>query len=629
MPQAARPSPSDQKLRFGDFLVDLNAGKLYRNGAPVPLQEQPFQILAILVQHAGKVVTREGIRRHLWSDDTFVDFDNSLNTGISKIREALQDSAQDPLYIETLPRRGYRFIARVENFAPNVVPLQSQGRLQPKYHLQPARGELKAEQSQDTGAAQTSPSVDRPPLLISRVQSLAVLPFENASTDPDADYLSEGIADSLINSLSQIGTLRVVSRSTSFRYKGRHCYPQPVGRELGVQAVLTGSVLQRGDSLLVTAELVDVETDSQLWGEHYKRKFADIFEIQENIASAICEKLVLRITGQDRKNLVAKRYTENREAYQDYLKGQYFFSKWTDVSLKTSLKYFQRAIERDPEYPLAYIGLAQFHNYMSTLEFASPIETMPKSLAAATRALELDSSLAEVYNYLAFYRFSYAWDWEGAAELFERAVQLRPDFVLTRLWRCLFCCAIRNLEQAVKASETVITLDPLSPNSYYFASIPRYLARDFGVALQYSCKALELDADFSWAHWMQGLIYEEQGLFEQSIAAHQKAVDCSGRLMRMRCSLGHAYALAGKAEQAERIISELAESAKHSYVPAFAFATVYLGLHDFDNFFEWLEKAFAERSYWLVFLNVEVKYDPVRSQPRFRDIIRRLKFPTV
>jgi TolB-like protein/DNA-binding winged helix-turn-helix (wHTH) protein len=632
MPQAAKSSSTNHNLRFADFVVDLRAGNLQRDGVPVRLQDQPFQILTLLAQNAGEIVTREELRRHLWPADTFVDFDNSLNTAINKIREALGDSAEDPLFIETLPRRGYRFVALVERLRTNVVAIHAQRSTQVQdsdsgYLVTPSdRSQGGDAEGTGTIATGTSPSV-RLSSGSRCLESLAVLPFENTSGDPDAEYLSDGIAESLMNSLSQVGTLRVVSRSTAFRYKGRQAAPQAVGRELGVQAVLTGRLVQRGESLHVAAELVDVETDSQLWGEHYNRKFSDIFEIQESIATAISEKLVLRMTGRERKTLLVKRYTENQQAYQDYLKGQYFFSKWTEQGMKKSFEYFHRAIERDPAYPLPYIGLAQFHNYMSTLEFASPIETIPKSLAAATRALELDSSLAEAYNYLAFHKFSYAWDWAGASELFERAIALRPDFVLTHLWRCLFFCAIRNIPEAMKASQTVIALDPLSPNAYYFASIPHYLVRDFDTALQYAHKALELDATFGWAHWIVGLVYEEEHKFERAIAAHRMAVETSGRLTRMLCSLGHVYGLVGRTSEAEAVVSELGGRARVNYISAFAFATVYLGLRDFDKFFEWLERAFAERSYWLVFLDIEIKYDTVRSDPRFQDLIRRLGFP--
>lgn len=617
MPHTSQPKRSRKNLKFADFEIEPLAGVLRQNGTRIRLQEQPFQVLVLLLERAGEVVSREELRHHLWSSDTFVDFDNSLNAAINKIREALGDSADAPRFIETLPRRGYRFLARVEK----------PGGSQP---IQPATG------AADRGGAALGrlltvipgfqgKTLDR--RATGRLESIAVLPFENVSGDRESEYLSDGIAESLMNSLSEIKEIRVVSRGTAFRYKGRLADAQSVGRELGVEAVLTGRVLQRGDDLLVGVELVDVAMDAQLWGHQYNRKLSDIFNIQEDISSAISEKLVLRLTGQERKKLAFRRYTENREAYQLYLMGQHFFYKWTEQGMRKSEECFQRAIEKDPNFALAHAGLAQYYNYMSTLEFASPVVTIPKSLEAASRALELDNGLAEAYNYLAFHKFSYAWDWSGAAKLFERAVELRPDFVLAHLWHCLFLCATGRISEAVEASRAAVEFDPLSANCHYFASIPHYLVRDFDKTLQCIHRALELDSAFGWAHWILGLVNEECGNYQEAIASQRKAVELTGGLTRMLASLGCSYGLAGRKAEAQGIMGELQQRARVGYVPAFAFATVHLGLGNRDDFFEWLEKAFAERSFWLVYLNVDIKYDPVRSDPRFQEVIGRMKFP--
>ena len=618
MPHAAQPKRSTKNLKFADFEIEPRAGVLRQNGTRIRLQEQPFQVLVLLLERAGEIVSREELRQHLWSSDTFVDFDNSLNAAINKIREGLGDSADAPRFIETLPRRGYRFLARVEKLRGNSQPIQS------------AMGGADKRGAALGRLLTVIPGFQRKTLerrATGRLESIAVLPFENVSGDPESEYLSDGIAESLMNSLSEIKEIRVVSRGTAFRYKGRLADAQAVGRELGVEAVLSGRVLQRGDDLLVGVELVDVAIDAQLWGQQYNRKFSDIFKIQEDISSAISEKLVLRLTGQERKKLAFKRYTENREAYQLYLKGQHFFYKWTEQGMRKSEECFQRAIEKDANFALAHAGLAQYYNYMSTLEFASPVVTIPKSLEAASRALELDNGLAEAYNYLAFHKFSYAWDWSGAAKLFERAIELRPDFVLAHLWHCLFLCAAGRISEAIEASRTAVELDPLSANCHYFASIPHYLVRDFDKTLQCIDRALELDPAFGWAHWILGLVNEESGHYQEAIASQRKAVELTGGLTRMLASLGCSYGLAGRRAEAEGIIGELQQRARIGYVPAFAFAMVYLGLGDRDEFFEWLEKAFAERSFWLVYLNVEIKYDPVRSDPRFQEVIGRMKFP--
>jgi serine/threonine protein kinase/tetratricopeptide (TPR) repeat protein len=457
--------------------------------------------------------------------------------------------------------------------------------------------------------------------------SLVVLPFENLSGDPESDYLSDGISESLMSTLAQTPSLRVVSRSTAFRYKGRQVSPQSIGRELGVQAVLTGRVHLKGDQLAVGAELVDVKTDSQLWGQQYKRKFADILEIQDEISGAISEKLVSRFIGQEAQLRPARRCTENQEAYELYLRGQYFFNTYTEQGTRKSAEYFQRAAEKDPNFALAYVGLAQCYHSMAIIELAPPADVSPRALAAATKALELDNSLGESYTFLAMHKFSYEWDWAGAEELFERAIELRPDLALAYHWYTLLHCAMGRFDEAVDVSRKALELDPLSTNSQYFASIPRYGMRDFDAALEHLQKALELDPRHGWAHWIMGMVYEQKHMHEEAVACERKAAEVTGGLPRWRAGLGHACGLAGRRAEAEGILAELREQAKTAYVSPFAFATVYLGLREFDAFFEWLEKAIAARSFWLVYLNSEWQYDPVRSDDRFQDLIRRMKFP--
>jgi tetratricopeptide (TPR) repeat protein len=270
--------------------------------------------------------------------------------------------------------------------------------------------------------------------------------------------------------------------------------------------------------------------------------------------------------------------------------------------------------------------LAQYYSYMSTLEFASSVDMIPKSLAAATKALEIDPQLGEAYSYLAFLAFSYQWDWPKAEELFERALQLRPDFILTHIWYSCFLCAVGRLKEATLRIQQALQLDPLSPNVHYFASVPAYLAREFDLARKHITDAIELDKNFGWPYWVLGLIHEQAGNYEGAIESHRKAAEVTDNLPRFHSSLGCAYGLAGKHREAQGVLSELQARAKVAYVPAFAFATVYFGMGDLDRFFDWLEKSLAERSYWLIYLNVELQYDPVRSDPRFRDVIRRIGF---
>jgi TolB-like protein len=364
---AVRANDGSWVIRFSVFEADLRAGELRRNGSKVKLQEQPFQILAMLLERPGEIVTREELRARLWSANTFVDFDHGLNSAIRRLRDALGDSAENPGFVETLGRRGYRFIAPV---ASRV--------LQERQH--------------------------------EPIESVAVLPFANRSADPNTDYLSDGITESLINNLSQISTLRVMARSTVFRYKGKDADPRKAGRDLQVRAVLSGRLLKHGSSLIIQAELMDVATGSQLWGGQYNRQAEDVFLLQDDLSREISEKLRLRLTG-DEKQRLTKRYTEDAEAYRLYLKGRYHWNKRNPEGLQKAVDYFQQALNRDPAYPLAYAGLADTYAYLSFFLVVPPRQAMPKAKTAAVRALEIDDHLAEAHVSLGYVSFTYDGDW--------------------------------------------------------------------------------------------------------------------------------------------------------------------------------------------------------------------------
>ncbi len=369
----AESSESTRAFRFGAFEADLRAGELRKNGLKVKLQEKPFQVLAALLECPGETVSRGELRAKLWPADTFVDFDHSLNTAVNKLRAALGDSAGRPRFVETLGRRGYRFAA----------PVVSMGATSRR--SQPA----------------------------APIESLAVLPFENGSGDPEAEYLSDGITESIINSMSQLPRLQVMARSRVFRYKGRGLDPQAAGRELNVRAVLTGRVVQRGDTLTIRAELMDVAEGWHLWGQQYNRRSADILVLEEEIARKISEKLRLKLTGEQKKQL-GRRSTGNPEAYHAYLKGRYYGNQSTAEGLRRSIEYFQKAVESDPDYALAYAGLAECYSVLGVFGLLPPREVIPQVKTAAARALAADDGLAEAHTFLAVAGLFYDWDWTGA-----------------------------------------------------------------------------------------------------------------------------------------------------------------------------------------------------------------------
>jgi TolB-like protein/Flp pilus assembly protein TadD len=456
------------------------------------------------------------------------------------------------------------------------------------------------------------------------IDSLAVLPLTNESADAEMEYLSDGITESIINSLSQLPKLRVVPRSTVFRYKGREIDPQAIGRELNVRALFTGRVLQHGDSLVIKVELIDVEQESQLWGEQYRRKLTDIFELEEEISREISGKLRLRLSGEEKKRLV-KRYTENAEAYQLYLKGRYYTNKRTEVWIKKGIEHFQRAIDTDPNYALAYAGLADAYAFLaSSTGGMPPRDTYPKAKAAALKALEIDETLAEAHTSLGFFHLMYDWNFAEAEREFKRAIKLNPGYANAHDGYGFLLKATARSAEAIRSSQQAKRLDPLSLFTNVSLGWAYYFARDYERAIEQGRKALELEPRFDFAHWIVGLALAQQGKMDEAIAALNQAVLLTGGGLTHEAHLGYAYALAGKREEAGQIIADLQEIAKERYVSAYYFAIIYLGLDEREQIFHWLKRAFEERSGFLAFIKVEPMFDPLRSDETFLDLLGRM-----
>jgi eukaryotic-like serine/threonine-protein kinase len=477
-------------------------------------------------------------------------------------------------------------------------------------------------------APQTQAAPPRPTRLKRAIDSLAVLPFVNAGTDADAEYLSDGITESLINGLSQLPKLRLVPRSTVFRLskeRGGDVDPQVIGQELGVRAVLTGRVEPRGEWLIIKAELIDVVAERQVWGEHYRRKLTNIFTLQEEIAKEISAQLRLRLGGKAKKRLV-KRYTENAEAYQLYLKGRYYASsKRTEEWIRKGIEHFQRAIDLDPNYALAYAGMADAYSFLASSTGGwTPREAYPKARAAALKALELDESLGEAHCALGFYHLLYDWDLAAAEREFLRAIELKPDYGNAHDGYAFYLKAVGRSAEAISECEKLQQIDPLSPFAHVSLGWAYYFARDFERAVAEGRKALELDPQSGFAHRIIGLGCGQLGRHEEAVAALQKALDSAPGVPLYVAHLGHAYALAGEVYGARRALAELGELARRQYVSAYYFAVVHLGLGGTAEVFKWLEKAYEERAGFMVYLKVEPLFDPLRDDARFEDLLRRV-----
>jgi serine/threonine protein kinase/Flp pilus assembly protein TadD len=470
-------------------------------------------------------------------------------------------------------------------------------------------------------------SAPRKTRLRKTIDSLAVLPLINASRDANLEYLSDGITESIINTLSQLPKLRVVPRSTVFRYKGKSVDPQEAGEELGVRAVFAGRIVQVRDAIILKAELIDVAQQSQLWGEQYRHKNKDIFALETEISADISEKLRLRLSGAEKKKLV-KRYTENTEAYHLYLKGRYFTNKRTNAWIKKGIEHFQQAIDLDPNYALAYAGLADAYSFLaSSTGGQPPREVYPKAEAAALQALELDDTLGEAHSTLGFCRLLFDWDFAAAEREYKRAIELSPNYANAHDGYSFYLKATGQHEAAIKACERAQALDPLSMFATLSLGWAYYFARDYDRALMQARKVLDMDANFGFAHWHAGKTYLQKGMFAEAVASLRQALNLIGGTPPFIAFLGHAYARAGKHREARQMLTQLQRLSHKQYVSSYFLAIIHLGLGEMDETFAWLEQAYEERSGFLAFLGVEPMLDELRGDARFANLLQRVGLP--
>ncbi len=456
------------------------------------------------------------------------------------------------------------------------------------------------------------------------VDSLAVLPLVNAGGDPNMEYLSDGITESIINSVSQIPKLRVMARSTVFRYKGREMDPQQIGVDLNVRAVLTGRMVQRAETLNIQTELVDVLDGSQLWGEQYVRKMQDIFAIQEEISQEISSKLRLKLSGEE-KNRLVKRHTANTEAYELYLRGRFCWNKRTSEGLKKAIEYFQLAAQKDPEYAQAYSGLADCYNLLSAYGFLAPKDSVPLARTASTRALTIDPMLAEAHETLAHVKMLYDWDWSGAEIEFKKAIELNPNYATAHQRYAIQLAAQGRMQLAEKEIRKAQELDPLSLIINTDVGLISYFQAQHNQAITQFRKTLDLDPDFSVAHFALGLALEQEGRFEEALAEFETGMRLSGDRSFLS-SPAHTLAISGRPEEARSLLAELVVLSTKRYVSPYRLAIVYAGLREIDRAFEWLDKACEDRSVWLIHLHLarDPRFHSIRNDPRFTKVLQRI-----
>jgi serine/threonine protein kinase/Tfp pilus assembly protein PilF len=488
-----------------------------------------------------------------------------------------------------------------------------------------------ADPASSTGASRSRASTQqsgsfRAPRVSKTIGSLAVLPFENVSRDSENDYLSDGITASLINNLATVPKLRVMAQSTVFRYKGREIDPQAVGRELNVRAVLTGRMIQSGGSLRIGTELVDVATGSLLWGAQFDRKPGDIFVIQDEISSEISGKLRLQLTHAEKKRL-AKRHTEDAEAYRLYLQGRHHWNRWTEEGFYKAIGYFQQAIQKDPSYALAYDGVADCYVLLGWNSYLPPKDAFPKAKAAAMSALEIAPDLGEGHTDLAAVLWLHDWQWPEAQKEFQRSLELNPCYPTANHYyaECLMTMG-RNAEALTRMKKS-LELDPLSLIINVAIGWAHYHARQYDEAVAQLLRTVELDPNYPMTYWILGLIYRETARYDLAISAGEKGVSLSGGSPLMRAALAQTFATAGEAEKAIQILDDLQKLAAQRYVAPHFFAGIYVGLGEHDRAIEYLEKSCAEHCHWLIYLHIDASMDDLRNNPRFQDLLRRVGLP--
>ena len=651
-----------KRVRFGVYEVDLRSSELRKQGRKVKLQEQPFRILALLLERRGEVVTREELRKRLWSDDTFVDFDHSLNTAVMRLRESLGDSSDNPRFIETLPRHGYRFIAPLEEVVTErdqeagsevsvseasasmeaLRPVEGSvlipssllaGRpLEPK--SQHGRGwsvfilagliALLVSASIWLAIRQTRPARELATPL-NMVKSVVVLPFENLSGDKDQQYFTDGMTDELIAHLAKVRSLRVISRTSAMEYKGTHKTLTEIARDLKVDAVVEGTVLRSGNRVRITAELVQVATDRHLWAETYQSQLGDILKLQSEVASAIVNEIRINLTPEEQQQLASTRPV-SAEGYEDYLKGRFYWNKRTEEGLNRAIEYFQLATQKDPHSALAFAGLADCYSIIgSAIVGTVPSrEVAPKAHAAALQALELDSSLAEAQTSLATVQFNYDWDWAAAGTGFRHSIELNPSYATAYQRYSLYLMALGQTQESLAQMNRARDLDPLSISMNFSLGWRLYMAGQYDQAIEQLRNTLDMDPNFILPRIVLGQAYEQKGAYPQAIAELQKAVSIAPDSPPILGALGHAYGLAGMKPEAEKILSQLTELNRKRYVSPFYIAIVYAGLHENAKALDWLERAYGDRSNAIIFLRVDPELEGLRFDPRFQNLLRRL-----
>ncbi|MBX3276634.1 MAG: tetratricopeptide repeat protein [Acidobacteria bacterium] len=566
------------KLRyeFDSFQLDPRARVLLQRGRVVPLAPKVFEMLLVLVRNCGQVLSKDDLLDRVWPESIVEE--SNLTQSVYALRKALGARPDGESYIETIPRRGYRFAATVREI-----------------------------EQRDAGLG---------------IRSLGVLPFSSLGAGSE-EYLRLGVANALITRLSGIQQITVRPTSLMLKYIDRQDDLIIIGRELGVDSLLDGTIERAGDRIRVTVQLIGVADGAPLWAERFDEQFTNLLEVEDSISEQVTRALRIKLSGEEHRRMT-RRSTENISAYQAYLKGRYFCERRAEDGLLKAIGFFEQAIAIDADFALAYSGLADAHFLLGVYRAHPPREVFPKAQAAAHYALALDPSLVEARSLLAYMRACYDWDWAGAEREFKQALALNPDYALARIWYSDYLSAVGRFDEALEEVQAALALDPLSLINNLNLALALYFARQYDQAIEQLERTLELDPHFALGHWSLGRAYRQQGRYDEAIEELRHAVALSGHSPLMVAALGRACAVAGRDGEARNILDSLREMALRRYVSPYDIATIHAGLGERDESFEWLDRAFEERSGRLFFLKVDPYWDGLRYEPQFKRLIARV-----
>jgi TolB-like protein/DNA-binding winged helix-turn-helix (wHTH) protein len=637
---ATDSNPRARMVRFATFEVDLNARELRKGGVKIKVHGQPFEVLAMLLERPGEIVPREELKQKLWPTDTFVDFDHGVNTAINRLREALGDSAENPRFVETIPRRGYRFVAPVElpaalpetkpdaavasTFPPNNGGADRASRV-PK---RPSKTVLFAAALGIAGVAVlVLPSV-RQRLFARRsgplIQSLAVLPLSNLSGDADQDYFADGMTDALITDLGKIGSLRVISRTSVMQYKGTKKPLPEVARDLNVDAIIEGTVSRSGNHLRITANLLQASPEKHLWAQSYDSEVGDALTVQGQIAQSVAHEIQVTLTQKER-NLLSPPRPANPEARDLYFRGRYVSTETTEESQEKAIRYFQQAIEKDPGYAAPYAALAMV--YANWVPGANrPRDRMPKAREFALKALSLDNGVTNAHYALGMVALFYDWDWTTAEKEFQWELELNPNHVSAREWLARALLTRGKTEEAVAEANRSLGLSP-AVTDWDYPTWVFILARRYDLARERAQEMVDLEPNFPWGHFELAQVYEQEGRAEDGAREFLRADELFGTDRKELERLKQAMAKDGAKGYWKRRVENYRESAKSEYVPPVLMAMACVRIGDKQCAFEWLERGFQERDDLMVNLKVEPVFDGLREDQRFQALVRRVGIP--